>query len=189
MGKQDIVDRILSDATAEAEDVLAAARESAAKILAETENRAAEEMQSLQTAVAAKAKGISDGLAATARLDGAKILLAEKRKVIDGIYARAARQLAAMSSKDCLAFADKLLREFAEEGDEIVFAEGYPCAEEVTKLQIFREKKLTVGFGKAAIDGGFLLRGIKSDKDLSYGALLAADRAEHEAEIAAEIFK
>lgn len=189
MGKQEIVDRILSDAAAEAEGVISAAEDSAAKILAEAEARAAEEMQSLRASVEAKAAGIADGMAATARLDGAKILLAEKRKVIDGIYACAARKLAAMEKKECLALAERLLREHAEEGDEIIFAEGYPCAAEVTQLRVFQEKKLTVGFGSASIDGGFLLRGKKSDKDLSYGALLAADRAEHEAEIAAEIFK
>ena len=32
------------------------------------------------------------------------------------------------------------------------------------------------------------MRGEKSDKDLSYGALLAADREERQAELAAEIF-
>ena len=42
---------------------------------------------------------------------------------------------------------------------------------------------------RAEIGGGFVLRGKTSDKDLSYGALLAADREEHQAEIAAELFK
>lgn len=188
MGKQDIVDRIISDAEAEAESIIAAAEETAARIIAEAEARAESDMKELCAAVEAKAKSISDGRAATARLDGQKILLGEKRKVIDGVYERAEKRLAAMSKSDCLAFTEKLLNGYAEEGDEIIFADGFPCAEEVSKLKTVKERKLKITFGRTDIKGGFVLCGRISDKDLSYAALLAADREEHEAEIAAELF-
>lgn len=188
MSKQDIVDRILSDARAEAEAVLATAEESAARILAEAERRAESEMQATRAAVEAKCKSVKDGKAASARLDGAKILLGEKRGVIDALYASALDKLRAMKPKDCLALTERLLKEYAEEGDEIVFADGFPCPSEVSALQVVKDRKLKITFGGADFVGGFVLRGKTSDKDLSYGALLAADRAEHEAEIAVELF-
>lgn len=189
MGKQDIVDRIISDASVEAEAIIAAARESAEKIISEARSRAESEMEETRVQVAAKVKSIADGKAASARLDGAKILLGEKRRVIDSVYERAAKKLGSMDAKSYLALTRELLERFAEEGDEIVFAGGFPCTAEVSKLKVVSDRKLKITFGAADIDGGFVLRGAKSDKDLSFGALLAADRAEHEAEIAAEIFK
>ncbi len=189
MGKQEILDRIISDAEAEAEEVISAARQEASRIIAEANARAESDMKELCAAVEAKAKSICEGKAATARLDGAKILLGEKRKVIDEAYSRALNRLSAMSMEDCLAFTRKLLEKYAEEGDEMIFADGFPCAEEVSKLKIVKDKKLKITFGKTDISGGFVLCGKTSDKDLSFAAILDADRAEHEAEIAAELFK
>lgn len=50
------------------------------------------------------------------------------------------------------------------------------------------EKNLKNSGKTADIDGGFILIGKNSDKDLSYGALLALDREERQAEIAAKLF-
>jgi vacuolar-type H+-ATPase subunit E/Vma4 len=125
-------------------------------------------------------------------LDGAKILLAEKRAVIDDVYARAAKQLGEMNEHDLLSMTKKLLEEYAEDGDEIVFADGYPCVKQVSTLDVVKDRHLKITFvGKVGgkVDGGFMLCGKTSDKDLSFAALLAADRAQHETEIAAELFK
>lgn len=188
MGKQEIVDRILADAAAEADEIIAVARESAARLIAEAEARAEGEMQETRRQTEAKAAAISEGKAAAARLDGAKILLGEKRRALDAIYGKAAEKLASMSVKSYLALADKLISEYAEEGDEIVFAKGFPCAPEVFRLKAVSDKKLKMSFKAADIDGGFMLLGKTADKDLSFGALLAGDRARHEAEIASQIF-
>ena len=56
-------------------------------------------------------------------------------------------------------------------------------------LPIVKEKGLKLAPESAEIDGGFRLKGTVSDKDLSYGALLAADRERYQAELAREIFK
>lgn len=189
MGKQDIVDRIISDATVEADAIVSAAEETAAKLIAEAEARAESEMRELHSQVESKVKSIYDGKAATARLDGAKIMLGEKRRVLDHIYEQAAKKLSSLDVKSYLALTEALIEKYADEGDEIVFANGFPCAAEVSKLKAVSERKLKITFGATDIQGGFILCGKKSDKDLSFGALLAADRAEHEAEIAAEIFK
>ena len=89
---------------------------------------------------------------------------------------------------------DKLLKEYAESGDEIFFAENYSYAGAAARLPVMAEKNLTISsvYGDTSRYlqvGGFRLRGVCSDKDLSYGALLAADRDEYQADMAAEIFK
>ena len=115
--------------------------------------------------------------------------LAEKRRVIEAVYKNALEALVALDKKTALALADRLLSGFAEDGDEIVFAANYKYPAEVLKLDVVKEKKLKASNDKASVEGGFVLKGKNSDKDVSYGALLQLDREERQAEIAATIFK
>lgn len=189
MAKEAIVERIISDAQAEAQALVAEAEKKAEAAVAAASLRAETTKADTEKEVAARAKAIAEGKAATARLDSAKILLGEKRRVIDTVYARALEKLLALSEKECLSLTALLLERYAEEGDEIEFAENYIFPDKAVSLPVVKQKKLTVSSRRAKIDGGFLLRGTVSDKDLSYGALLGADREEHQAEIAAELFR
>lgn len=189
MGKQDIIARILSDAEGEAEAAEAQARESAEQIRAEAESRAEALKAETEAELAVRAKRISEGKAAAARLDCAKLLLAEKRRVLDEVYARALSQLLSLGEHEALALYGKLLAAYAEEGETVVFAEGFAYAAKAAQLPVVKERGLTVAGERAPIAGGFLLRGKKCDKDVSFGALLLADREEHQAELAARIFR
>jgi V/A-type H+-transporting ATPase subunit E len=189
MGKQDIIDRIIADAEGEANAIIAEAEDTAARIISDAKEAADRQMNELKVQTSAKAKSIVAGRQATARLESSKIMLAEKRKVIDSVYEKAAKGLKSLGREDCLALTEKLLNKYAEEGDEIVFSDSFPCVKEVYHLPIVQDKKLKVSFGSNAVDGGFILCGKNCDKDLSFAALLAADREKNEAEIAAEIFK
>lgn len=188
MGKEEIVNRIIADAEAEAAEILRAAEERASGIISAAEERAATERTETENEANGRAKRISEGKAAEARLDSAKILLAEKRRVMEQIYQDALKKLLSMDEKSTLALLEKLLLEHAEEGDEIVFAEGFPYVNSVSALPVIKGRKLTVAAERAAISGGCILRGKLCDKDLSYGALLNADKEEYQAEIAAKIF-
>ena len=188
MNEQAIVERIISDAEQEAKNIISEAEARATQTVSEANEKAQRNRLGTEAEVKEKVKGILDGKAATARLDGSKILLGEKRGVIDEIYARALKQLNEMGKAEALRLAERLLSEHAEEGDEIVFAENYRFAQEVAGLDIVKEKNLRVSPARAAYDGGFVLRGKNSDKNLSYGAILSADREEMQAEIAAKIF-
>lgn len=188
MSEQAIVERIISDAEQEAGAIIKDAEEKAAKTVAEATRRAERNKQGAVAEVKEKTDGVFDGKAATARLDCAKILLGEKRGVIDEIYARALKQLVESGKAETLYLAERLLKAYAEEGDEIVFADNFRFAEDVAKLSIVKEKGLKLSPKKAELDGGFILCGKNSDKNLTYGTLLAADREEYQAKIAAEIF-
>ena len=94
----------------------------------------------------------------------------------------------ALDKPTALYLAEKLLKAYADDGDEIIFAENYRYAQEVMKLPVVKEKNLKQSSKTAKIDGGFTLCGVNSDKNLSYGSLLSADREERQAEIALQIF-
>ncbi len=189
MGTQQVVERILSDAQAEARVIVESAEEKAAKMLADASSRAETSNRQAEAEMKEKRKSILEKKAAAARLDSAKILLAEKRNVIDKLYEKALEKLLALSKEDCLRLTERLLENYAETEDEIFFAENYPYVAEVTHLPVFTAKALRVSPQKLPLDGGMRLRGEKSDKDLSYGALLAVDREEYQSVLAKELFK
>ena len=188
MSEQAIVDKIIADANAEAQAIIADAEKKAEGTVAAASVRAEKRKQGEKIAADKRAESILEGKAATARLDSAKILLGEKRAVIDEVYARALGGLKELGKAEALHLIEKLLKEHAEEGDEVLFADSFKFAQDAAKLDIVKEKKLKISAKKADIDGGMLLIGKNSDKDLSYSALLAADREENQASIAAAIF-
>ena len=188
MSEQAIVEKIIADAEKEAQAIIADAEKKAEGTLLAANARAERRKQGEAAASEKRAESILEGKAATARLDCAKILLGEKRAVIDEVYARALKEMQNLSKGEELHLFERLIEEFSEEGDEVLFAQNYKYAEEASKLDIVKEKKLKVSAKRADIDGGILLVGKNSDKNLSYSALLAADREEHQASIAAKIF-
>lgn len=189
MGTERITARILSDAEAEARAIVEEAENKAAKLFAEASARADKARKETEADVEAKRKSILEKRAADARLDSAKMLLKEKRKVVDAVYDEAHSRLLELPKEDALRLIGRLLNGYAEEGDEIVFAKNFPYAAEVEILPVVKEKKLRVCENAEAFSGGIRLIGKISDKDLSYGALLIADRDEHQAELARELFK
>lgn len=189
MGKEEIVNRILSDAEGEAAEILRAAKARAEEIISAANAHAAEDKAAAEAEAGERAGRISEGRASAARLESAKILLAEKRRVIDGVYDLALEKLLSLGERESLRLLERTLADNAEEGDEIVLAKNFAYAQSVSKLAVIRERKLTLSAERAQISGGCILRGKKCDKDLSYSALLNADKEEYQAEIAAKLFK
>ena len=189
MSMQKVVERILSDAQAEAQAIEAQAESKAAKILADSAARAEKIRRDTENEVKEKTESILEKRAADARLESAKILLGEKRKVVDAVYKLALGELIALEKEDCLQLAATLLTAYAEEGDEVFFAENFKYVSDVARLPVVEKKKLKISAQRAEIDGGMRLVGETSDKDLSYGALLAADKDEYQAELAKALFK
>lgn len=184
---QDIVDRILSDARSEAERIVAAAEEEAEKIRKDALAEAKRLQSENEAETKQKCDSIADGKAATARLDCQKVLLAEKRRVITTLYRRALDRLLAMDAKESLALCNRLLETYAAEGDKVVLSANARYLADVKKLPVVSERHLSVVSGN--VEGGILICGKKADIDLSYTALLAADREERQAEIAKKLFE
>ena len=128
-------------------------------------------------------QSILDGKAATARLDGAKAELAEKRRVIEAVYKNALEALVALDKKynktqNCVEFyhcgvnneftAERIL--FADRVDTVYSrlalqdtgyktrnAANYNSPAEILKLDVVKEKKLKASNDKASVEGGFVL--------------------------------
>ena len=193
MSVESIVERIRSDGKTEAEAILAAGKRKAE----ETENGAKAEAERLrretESDVEKRAAAVAAHCAATARLDVKKIMLAARKKAVENVYAEAKKRLIDLGEEETLTLFNRLLCLYAEEGDAVIFADGFRYTEGVKLLPVFAEKKLKAvsdgaAFAGVKIDGGLYLAGKTADKDLSFDALLKADREENESRIAAELF-
>ncbi|MBQ8320604.1 MAG: hypothetical protein IJX81_06990 [Clostridia bacterium] len=188
MSKQEIVERILSDAREEAKTTILAAENKAAALKAEAFARSERVKRETEEEAKAYSLSVHEKKAAEARLESAKIALREKRKVLDGVYGEALEKLIALEKEDMLRLSERLLTAYAEEGDELVFAENFKYAEEVSVLPVALERKLSVSRDGKKPKNGFFLIGKRADKDLSFDALLQSDRESNEAALAAKIF-
>lgn len=193
MSVESIVERIRSDGKTEAEAILAAGKRKAE----ETENGAKAEAERLrretESDVEKRAAAVAAHFAATARLNVKKIMLAARKKAVENVYAEAKKRLIDLGEEETLALFNRLLCLYAEEGDAVIFADGFRYTDGVKLLPVFAEKKLKAvsdgaAFAGVKIDGGLYLAGKTADKDLSFDALLKADREENESRIAAELF-
>ena len=193
MSVESIVERIRSDGKTETEAILAAGKRKAE----ETENGAKAEAERLrretESDVEKRAAAVAAHFAATARLDVKKIMLAARKKAVENVYAEAKKRLIDLGEEETLTLFNRLLCRYAEEGDAVIFADGFRYTEGVKLLPVFAEKKLKAvadgaAFAGVKIDGGLYLAGKTADKDLSFDALLKADREENESRIAAELF-
>lgn len=189
MSTEKITARILADAEAEAGEIVADANAKAAALEAEAAARVEALRKETELETAEKRKSILEKREADARLDSAKLLLGKKRRVVDTVYDEAHSRLLELPKEQALQLCARLLKEYAEDGDEIVFAKSFAYAKEAALLPVVKEKKLRVAAEKEEFSGGLRLVGKVSDKDLSFGALLKADRDEHQAALAREIFK
>ena len=193
MSVESIVERIRSDGKTEAEAILAAGKRKAE----ETENGSKAEAERLrretESDVEKRAAAVAAHFAATARLDVKKIMLAARKKAVENVYAEAKKRLIDLGEEETLTLFNRLLCLYAEEGDAVIFADGFRYTEGVKLLPVFAQKKLKAvsdgaAFAGVKIDGGLYLAGKTADKDLSFDALLKADREENESRIAAELF-
>ena len=188
MSTQNVVERIVSDANAEAEKIISDSKLKAARIRQKSAEENKRKQAETKAEVRNKISFLTEKKQAAARLECVKIALSAKRKVIDQIYAMALERLNSLDKEQTLALAERLLESYAEQGDVVCLAENFAYESELKLLPIVQEKGLSVSPDRLAIDGGMILVGKVSDKDLSYGAILSADRAQFESALAAEIF-
>ena len=189
MSREALTDRIVSDAEAQAAKIIEVAKARAEEIISSATKAAEKKRKGVEAELAEKCRAIESGKAAEARLDCAKIALKERRRVIDAVYEEAYKKLCELPKAEAVKFAERLLEEYAENGEEIAFSPDYQWAKEVSKLPVVTEKKLKIALNVNGVEGGFKLLGKAVDKDLSYRALLLEDKENYQGELAVQIFK
>ncbi|TKJ38288.1 MAG: hypothetical protein CEE38_05890 [Planctomycetes bacterium B3_Pla] len=196
MEAEQVVEKILADARAEAD-----------KITKQADDREADEQAKLseqldeykkQTKILAQQAGEDETshILAAARMDIAMQLLAEKRKILDEVFEQARNQLRKLPDDQYRKLCIKLMLEEVETGDEEVVIDAQ---ERRIDHELIREINRELGPGykgnlrlsdeKQDIGAGFVLKRGKIKTNVSVGVLLDQARKELEIELAKELFR
>ena len=195
MEAEQVVEKILADAKAEADKIK---KEAEAKEAAE-QAKLTEQLDEYkkQTEILAKKAGEDEKshILAAARMDIAKEYLAEKRKLLDEVFEQARRQLQDLPDDEYRALIKKLLLDAVETGDEEVVVdtnEGRIDHEFIKKINrelgTGKKSDLKLSDQKQDIGAGFILKRGKIKTNVSMAVLLGQARKELEIELAKELF-
>jgi V/A-type H+-transporting ATPase subunit E len=196
MEGQQVIEKILADAGTEAEKIKKQAREKEAVEQAKLKEQLREFDKQTQTIAQKAGEDKKAHLLAAARMDIAKQLLAEKRKILDEVFAQARQHLENLSDEQYCRLMTKLMLQAVESGDEEVVIDN----EEKRIDQKFikninqqlapgRKGNLKLSGDRANIGAGFILKRGKIKNDVSVEVLLAQARRELEIALAKELFE
>jgi len=195
MDAEQVTEKILADARAEADKI---AREANKKERAEQGeyDRQLDEYKKQTSALAQKAgEEKRSHMLATARMEVAKEYLAEKRKILDEVFAAARAKLQSLADDEYRQMMTKLMVKAVETGDEEVIVDHNETRIDRSFIkQINRQLgpgyqgNLRLAEERRDLGGGFILRRGKIKNNVSIDVLVNQAREELEIELAKELF-
>jgi V/A-type H+-transporting ATPase subunit E len=196
MEAQQVIEKILAEAKAEAGRIKKAASE---KEAAEQAKQAVELKEYKKQTKALAQKAGEDRklhLLAGARMEAAKEFLAEKRKILDEVFSKAQEKLGKLPDEEYRKIMKKLMLEAVETGDEeVIVGKGEKRIDQDLIKEVNSElgggykRELRLSSEREDLGGGFILRRGKIKTNVSTEVLLAEARKELEIELAKELFK
>ncbi|MCD4831363.1 MAG: V-type ATP synthase subunit E [Anaerohalosphaeraceae bacterium] len=193
MSANEVVEKILASAEAEAGKIKAEADSKAAELSSQTDSELADfdkETALLKTKAFEEAKS---RILAAARMAQAKNVLQIKKGILDEIFANAANMIKNMNDSDYPTLMGKLLKACIETGDEkvIIGRDDNRLGDDFIKYvnaELGNKGKLTLADEKANIDAGFVLLRGSVRVNASLEVLIAQAREKLEIELAGELF-
>ena len=190
MSKEAIIERILSDADAQARAAIEEAENKAAEILAVAEKQCDSHRRKVAADTARAVEDVAARAEVVAGLDAGKLMLAAKADILDRVYAMALEKARALDKKTSRKVVEGMLQ-CAENGDKVIVSErerGIVTKDMVAEVAKSKNIKLTLSSEKGTFDGGIILTSDGVDKNLTLETEFALLRAETEAETAKKLF-
>lgn len=198
MNPQQVVDKILAEAHAEAEKIRREAEERQAAEQSRFDEQMAEFREQTEQMAAQAAQAEKAQLLALARMEAAKDYLREKAKILDEVFARSRRRIQELPDDEYRELMARLLLEAVEAGDEQVVA-GQDDSRIDSKLVNEVNSRLKAqGKGKGGLSlsqekhhlgGGFLLKRGRIQTNVTTDVLVDQARNDLEIELSDELFK
>lgn len=190
-GQQKIIDKILSDATHDAGEMLSEALKKAEALVAAKQSEAdAEYDLSVEEARKAGEEVVRRRLT-VADLEVKKLLLSAKKQAVDEAFEESLKKLLALPKEEYTALVGSMIASAADDGDVVVISEN---DKNVLTKAVFDKisakigKKLTLSDTFGNFRGGVMLLGKGVDKNLTFESELALLRDEVEPEVAKIMF-
>jgi len=195
MEAEQVVEKILADAKAEAQKIKKQAQDKVAAEQAKLDERLIEYKK--QTEILAKKAGKDEKshILAAARMDIAKQFLAEKRKILDEVFEQARRQTQNLPDEQYHELITKLMLEVVETGDEEIVIDKNENRIDQKFIKQINHKlgpghkgNLRLSDEKQDLGSGFILRRGKIKTNVSIDVLLNQARKDLEIELAKKLF-
>lgn len=190
-GQQKIIDKILSDATHDAGEMLSEALKKAEALVAAKQAEAVAEYDlSVEEARKAGEEVVRRRLT-VADLEVKKLLLSAKKQAVDEAFEESLKKLLALPKEEYAALVESMIASAADDGDVVVISEN---DKNVLTKAVFDKisakigKKLTLSDTFGNFRGGVMLLGKGVDKNLTFESELALLRDEVEPEVAKIMF-
>ena len=182
-GKENIINKILSDADAKCTEILSSAEAQAQAIVNSAEQVIASELVALDTRLQTITAERERNRRATAELDAKKYTLNRKQQLITRCYELAYEKLTKMSEADRLDLIGTLIEKHAEKGETVYITQA--DAKGVTQVWLNGfEKDLKLGKKYIKADGGLVLEGVGYEKDLTLKSVVKYLREQTEGKVA-----
>lgn len=182
-GKENIINKILSDADQKCQQIVAVAESQAQQIAESCEQSIARDKADIDARIMTISSERARNRNATAELDAKKYKLNAKQQLITRCYNIAHEQLSRLSGKERLSFIGTLIEKFAETGETVYITQA--DSQLVTQLYLDGfDKKLTLGNSYIRADGGIVLEGEGYEKDLTLISVINYLRDQTEGKVA-----
>ena len=186
-----ILDKIIADNAAIIKNNLDSANNTANEIVAKAEQDAAAKVAEFESTLAASYDEIIRRSVVVSGLDAKKISMNAKAQAVDSVFEKALLELSKLDKKRYLAIIESILKKYAEDGDTVIISEIDKTRITQKFIDDMAKKlgiKLTLAKEYGTFNGGVILAGKNSDKNLSFDMELMSIKEECETQIADMLF-
>ncbi len=187
-----ILDKIINDNTAIINENIKKANDTASEIISKAQADADAQVADFKSGLKAEYNEILRRGEVVANLDAKKILMSAKSKAVDNLFQKTLEQLALLDKKKYLAIIKNLLKKYAEDGDIVIISsqdKGKITQKFVDDIAKNMGIKLSLAKDFGSFNGGVILAGKNSDKNLSFDMELLQLREECETQISSMLFE
>ena len=189
---KNMTSKILKDAEAGKENILAAAEEEKNKILSKKVSSANEIAQEILEKAEVEAKSKKERVISSAKLKVRNNKLAAKQEIIDEVFEKSIDKLTKLSKEDFLNFVKNAISSMNLSGKQtlILNEEGLKFVDEafIDELNKNVDAQITLGETAGNFKGGFILENNGIEINSTYEALVSSLRDELEFEVAKVLF-
>lgn len=195
MNAEQVVEKILAQANAEAEKIKSEAREKAAQAQGRLESQLADYEKETQELASQAAEDKKARMLATAKMEIRKDILRAKNALLDEVIEKVGQRIKQLSDEENESLITSLMTKAVQSGDEEVLVGagekriGHEMIKQINrKLGPGYKGNIQLAREQADIEGGFILRRGRIRINASVEVLLAAARDKFEMELAEELF-
>lgn len=182
-----ILDGILAEGNAEAQQIIVAGRESAKEIFGRYEKEAGAIQRDILAKAEKKADEIQRRYSSQAGIESRNIKLSARRTALEQAFANAEQRMASMPERQKIDFYERLIARYSD-GDDVVVQLN--AADRNAFGRKIKVKGITVRFDDEAGDfsGGLIIRERDAETNCTFGMMVETAKKEMESEVASELF-